>query len=159
MLENYDKIIEIYEKNIIEKIETVGKPGFVYYCAMIKNERWFCTLPFTSCRDQEWTLVLYTTFPIVPWSRMNDDSVHYLSHRTMIKNVRDTTKTRTVFNASSKIQNNPSLNDCLQSSPRLLPLIFNILLRFRIGGMGLVAHTKQMFLNIEIGEGHRDFGW
>ena len=85
--------------------------------------------------------------------------LHYLSHRAMIKNECGTTKTCIVFNASSKIGNNPSLNDCLQSSPHLLPLIFNILLRFRIGGLGLVAHIKQVFLNIEIGEGHRDFGW
>ena len=42
LLVNYDEIIKIYEKeNIIEKIETVGKPSLVHY------------------------------LPIVPWSRMN----------------------------------------------------------------------------------------
>ena len=83
--------------------------------------------------------------------------VHYFPHHSVIKNERDATKTRIVFDVSSKIGNNPSLNDCLQSDPCFLPLIFNILLRFRIGDMGLVADIKQMFLNVEIGEGDRDF--
>ena len=75
----------------------------------------------------------------------------------MIKNERDRTKTRIVFDASAKIGNNPSLNDCLHSGPWLLPVIFDILLRFRIGDVGLVVDIKQAFLNIEIDEGDRDF--
>ena len=111
LLANYDEIFKTYKKeNIIEKIETVGKPGLV----------------------------------------------HYLPHHTVIKNERDTTRTLIVFDASSKIANNPSLNDCLHSGPCLLPLIFDILLRFRIGDMALVADIKQAFLNIEIDEGNRN---
>ena len=75
----------------------------------------------------------------------------------MIKNERDTTKTRIVFDAASKTGNNPSLNDCLHSGPCLLPLIFDILLRFRIRDLVLVADIKQAFLKIEIDEGDRDF--
>ena len=68
MLANYDEIIKTYKKeNIIEKIETVGKPSLA----------------------------------------------HYLPHHALIKNECDTTKTRIVFDASSKIRNSPSLNDCL----------------------------------------------
>ena len=112
MLANYDEIIKTYEKeNIIEKIETVGKPGLV----------------------------------------------HYLPHHAVIKNERDTTKTRIVFDASSKVGNNPSLNDCLHSGHCLLPLIFDIFMRFRIGDVDLVEDIKQAFLNIELDEGDRDF--
>ena len=75
----------------------------------------------------------------------------------MIKNESDTTKTCIVFDTSSKIGNNFSLNDCLHSGPCILPLIFDILLRFRIGDVALVADIKQAFLNIEIDEGDRDF--
>ena len=98
------------KENIIEKIETVGKPGLV----------------------------------------------HYLPHHAMIKSECDTAKTRIVFDASSKIGNNPSLNECLHSGPRLLPM-FDILLRFRIGDMALVADINKEFLNIEIDEGDKDF--
>ena len=112
MLANYDEIIKTCEKeNIIEKIETAGKPGLV----------------------------------------------HYLPHHSVIKNERDMTKTRIIFDALSKIGNNPSLNDCLHSGPCLLPLIFDILPRFRVGGVALVADMKQAFWNIEIDEGGSDF--
>ena len=112
LLENYDKIIKTYEKeNIIEKIETLGKPGVV----------------------------------------------DYLPHHTVMNNESDTTKTRTVLDASSKIGNNHFLNDRLHLGPCLLALIFDTLLRFRTGGVALVADIKQAFLNIEIDEGDRDF--
>ena len=84
-------------------------------------------------------------------------SVHYLPHNAVIKTECDMTKTRIVFDASSKIENSPSLNNCLHSCHCLLPLIFDILLRFRIWGMALVPDIKQAFLNIQIYEGDRDF--
>ena len=70
--------------------------------------------------------------------------MHYLApRRTVVKSEHETKKTRIVFDASSKIGNNTSLNDCLHSSLCLLPLTFNILLRFRIWDVGLVGDIKQ----------------
>ena len=45
----------------------------------------------------------------------------------------------------------------LYSGPRLLPLIFDILIRFRTGKIGIVADVKQAFHQIEIVKEHRDF--
>ena len=75
---------------------------------------------------------------------------HYFPHRAKIKNEYGKKKTCIVFDASSKIGNTPCLFGCLHASPCLLPLVFDILLRFRIGDEGLVAHLKQAFLNKEI---------
>ena len=109
---NYDELIKTYKKeNIIEKIETIGKPGLV----------------------------------------------HYLPHRLEIKNERETTEARILYDVSSKMGNNPSLNDFLHSGTCLLPLIFDILFRFRIVDMVLVADIKRVFLNIEIDDCYRDF--
>jgi len=41
--------------------------------------------------------------------------VHYLPHRAVVREYHDTTKVRTVFDASSKQGDQPSLNDCLYS--------------------------------------------
>ena len=41
--------------------------------------------------------------------------------------------------------------------PCLMPLIFDILLHFRTGKIGLVTDVKQAFLQINIAEEHRDF--
>ena len=56
--------------------------------------------------------------------------VHYLPHRHVIREDRDTSKLRIVFDASSKIKGEPCLNDILYSGPCLLPYLFDILLRF-----------------------------
>ena len=51
----------------------------------------------------------------------------------------------------------PSLNDCLYVGPSLLPLLFDILLRFRLHRIALVADIEKAFLNISISEEDRDF--
>ena len=84
------------------------------------------------------------------------ENVHYLPHRTVIRNERDTTKIRVVFNASAKSPKHSSLNDILYSGPCLLPLVQDILLRFRIGETAVVADIQQAFLQISIAETHRN---
>ena len=71
--------------------------------------------------------------------------VHYLPHRAVIREDKETTKIRIVFDASSKLQDQPSLNDCLYSGPCFLPSIFEILLRFRLGEIGIVSDIQQAF--------------
>ena len=69
----------------------------------------------------------------------------------------DTSKLRIVFDGSAKMRNEPSLNDKLKRGPCLLPYLFDILLRFWTGKIGLVGDIKEAFLQIEIAEEHRDF--
>ena len=82
--------------------------------------------------------------------------VHYLPHRAVVRQNKDTTKVRIVFDASSKVRDEPSLNDCLYSGPCLLPAVYDILLWFCLGKTGLVSDIKQVFLNIAIAEEHCD---
>ena len=62
-----------------------------------------------------------------------------------------------MFDASSKRGNELSLNECLYSGPCLLPSLYDILIRFRIGKIGIVADIQQAFLNVEISNKHRDY--
>ena len=82
------------------------------------------------------------------------EKVHYLPHRAVIKNERDTTKIRVVFDASAKSPKQPSLNRILYSGTCLLPLVQDI--RFRIGETAVVADVQQAFLQISIAEPHRN---
>ena len=84
-------------------------------------------------------------------------SVHYLPHRAVVCQNRDTTKVRIVFDASTHVNNESSLNDVLYSRPCMLPLLHNIVIRFRIRKIGVIADVQQAFLQIEINENHRDF--
>ena len=75
-------------------------------------------------------------------------SVHYLPHRAVVRQNRGTTKVRIVFDDSSH---------ALYFRPCMLPLLHDILIRFRIGKIGVVADIQQAFLQIEIDENHRYF--
>jgi hypothetical protein len=81
--------------------------------------------------------------------------VHYLPHRPVCNDKR-TTKIRAVFDASCKVSG-PSLNECLYSGPNLIAKIFDILLRFRLNKIGVLADIKQAFLNVGIDAQHRDY--
>ncbi|XP_028397220.1 uncharacterized protein LOC114521030 [Dendronephthya gigantea] len=82
--------------------------------------------------------------------------VHYLPHKEVVRNDKDTTKLRVVYDASAK-KTGPSLNDCLYVGPPLTPLIFNILTRFRIHPVAVTADIEKAFLNIAIAPEHRDY--
>ena len=84
-------------------------------------------------------------------------AVHYLPHRPVVRQDKETTKVRAVFDASAKVSDGPSLNECLYPGPNLLSKIFDILLRFRTNRFAIISDIKQAFLNIEINEEHRDF--
>ena len=67
---------------------------------------------------------------------------------------KETTKLRIVYDASAD-SNGPSLNGCLLSGPSLSPLIFDILIRFRLNSIGMTADIEKAFLNISINPEHR----
>uniref|UniRef100_A0A1I7XEU1 DUF1758 domain-containing protein n=1 Tax=Heterorhabditis bacteriophora TaxID=37862 RepID=A0A1I7XEU1_HETBA len=58
--------------------------------------------------------------------------VHYLPHHPVITPQKSTTKLRIVYDASAKLKNYPSLNECLYRGPVLLPDLCGILLRLRL---------------------------
>ncbi|XP_068734413.1 uncharacterized protein [Montipora capricornis] len=74
--------------------------------------------------------------------------VHYLPHRTDVRRDRDITKVR-VFGHI--------LNDYLHFGPSLNPLLFDVLLRFRVHEVASTADIEKAVLNIEIDPEYRDF--
>ena len=94
----------------------------------------------------------------VPNSEIPKDegTVHYLPHRPVIREDKTTTKIRAVFDASCSVSG-VSLNACLYSGPNLLAKIFDILLRFRLNKIGILADIKQAFLNVRIHPDHTDY--
>ena len=83
--------------------------------------------------------------------------VHYIPHREVVRQDRDTTKIRIVYDASAKVKNGISLNECLETGPCMLPKIFEILVRFRCYRYALTSDIKSAFLNIRVNEEDRDF--
>ena len=87
----------------------------------------------------------------------NTGNTYYSPHREVIRTDRQTTKLRVVYDASSKCKNETSLNEYLDPGPNLVPLIFDILLRFRAQKVALIGDLEKAFLNILIHPNHRDY--
>ena len=75
-------------------------------------------------------------------------TLHYLPHRPVVKENREISKVRILFDASSKYEGKPSINESLESRPCLLPVLYGIFFRFRLGPMAITADIKQAFLQI-----------
>ena len=75
---------------------------------------------------------------------------HYLRHRPVVKEIRETSKVRIVFDGSSQYKGELSINELLESGPCLLPLLYEILLRFRLGQIVITADIKQAFLQMSV---------
>ena len=82
---------------------------------------------------------------------------HYLPHRAVIKENRDTSKVRIVFGGCPKQKDQPALNELLHARPCLLPLLYDILLRFRLGTIAVTADIKQAFLQILVDKKDQNF--
>ena len=80
-------------------------------------------------------------------------STYYLPHKAAVKENRE----KIVFDRSACSPNKPSINDFLFSGPCLLPLVFDILIRFRTKKIGIVSDVKQAFHQIEIVKEHCDY--
>lgn len=84
--------------------------------------------------------------------------VHYIPHHEVIRVDKETTKLRVVYDASAQSgRNTPSLNDCLYAGPPLSPLIYDILLRFRIHRTAIIGDIEKAFLNVSVDPRDRDY--
>lgn len=69
----------------------------------------------------------------------------YLPHHAVVREDKETTKVRIVFNASSKGDNDVSLNDDLLVGPKLQQDLRHILMRWRNHKIGLIADIVKMY--------------
>jgi len=81
--------------------------------------------------------------------------VHYLPHHAVVKQARETTKVRVVYDASAKCRG-PFLNDCLYTGPNFNQQILNILLKFHSYSIALTADIEKAFLIVSVSEEDRD---
>ena len=85
-------------------------------------------------------------------------TTHYLPHRAVVHNERESTKVRVVFDASCKSgKDAPSLNDTLEAGPSLTPLLQDVLLRFRSFKKLIIADIEKAFLQIALAPEDQDF--
>ena len=82
---------------------------------------------------------------------------HYLPQGPVVKENWETSKVKIVFDGSSKYKGEPSINELLEAGPCLLPLLYDIHLRFRLGTIVITADIKPAFLQIPVAKKHQNF--
>ena len=80
---------------------------------------------------------------------------HYIPHHAVIRQDKQTTKLRVVYDASAKV-GGPSLNECLYTGPKFGQNIMDIVLRFRVHNVALTADIEKAFLMVSVSEEDRD---
>ena len=89
---------------------------------------------------------------------MEPGGVHYLPHSAIAKNKNETSKIRIVFDGSYYLKNELSINNkFLEPGPCPLSLLYDVLLRFRLGSIGIIADIREVFLQISVDLSHRDY--
>jgi hypothetical protein len=82
----------------------------------------------------------------------------FIPHKMVVKAEAETTKNRIVYDASAKASDHSfSLNDCLETGPKLQNQIWDILVNNRFKPVTITADLKQAFLQIWIREADRNF--
>ncbi|KAL5475814.1 hypothetical protein EMCRGX_G025680 [Ephydatia muelleri] len=81
--------------------------------------------------------------------------IHYLPHHPVIRQDKQTTRIRIVYDASAR-SNGPSLNDTLYVGPSFGQNIMDIMLRFRVYKVALTADIEKAFLMIKVADEDRD---
>ena len=81
--------------------------------------------------------------------------VHYIPHHAVVREDKQTTKLRIVYDASAR-SDGPALNDCLYSGPTFGQNILDILLRFRLYRVAVTADVEKAFLMVSVAEEDRD---
>ena len=82
--------------------------------------------------------------------------VHYLPHHAVVRRDKETTKVRLVYDTTTHLDG-PSLNDCLHVGPKLNQKILDILLRFRVHRVVVIADIDKAFLMMSMARKDRDF--
>ena len=77
--------------------------------------------------------------------------IHYLPHHPVIRTDKSTSKVRIGYDASSKAtRESLSLNNALYPGPSLIPLILDILIRFRCHKIALTSDIEKAFLMVGV---------
>ncbi|XP_064464686.1 uncharacterized protein LOC135375989 [Ornithodoros turicata] len=93
----------------------------------------------------------------VPVSNKEQNTrVFYMPHREVFREASTTTKLRVVFDASSHGPGSTSLNAHLETGPKLQADMQDILIRFRMHQIAMIADIEKAFLQIMVHERDRD---
>lgn len=86
----------------------------------------------------------------------NNTNTVYLPHLAVIREDKDTTKVRVVFDASAKGSNGSSLNDTMMTGPTLQSDLRSLIIRWRSHKFCVIGDVVKMYLQVRMAEEHTE---
>ena len=94
---------------------------------------------------------------LVPKDEEDFEGAHFLPHHGVLRENRETTKLRIIFDGSARAdKNHYSLKDCLEKGPKLTLRVFEVLAKFTSYPVGLTADIEKAFHQISVNPADRD---
>lgn len=84
----------------------------------------------------------------------DDRHIQYLPHHAVVREDKDTTKLRVVFDASARGTNGHSLNDCMMIGPVLQPDLRSLIINWRRHKICVIADIIKMYRMVKMAEQH-----
>ena len=81
---------------------------------------------------------------------------YYMPHHPVVRMEKETSKVRVVYDASSKVSEGVSLNQCLVAGDTKFTKLFESLIKFRCHKIGIIADIEKAFLSVGIKDEDRD---
>ena len=95
--------------------------------------------------------------PVASHEQPKSSQVYYIPHHGVLRESSTTTKLRAVYNASAVTSTGTSLNDHLLVGTTLQSSLMELILRFRLHKVALVADIEKMYRQIWVAPEHRDY--
>jgi len=94
---------------------------------------------------------------VVDDNKLTNSRKYYLPHHPVLTPSKITTKTRIIYNASSKAKTDMnSLIECLYRGPVILPDLCGLLFRFQLYSTVILADIEKAFLQVSVQHEDRD---
>ena len=111
---------------------------------------------YHQCLDEYLTLGHAESVP-EPDMKKSVEETFYLPHHFVLNEASSTTKLRVVFDASCKSSTGVSLNDKIMIGPKLQSDLYDILIRFRIHPVAMIADIGKMYRQIYLHPEDKDY--
>ena len=94
---------------------------------------------------------------VVNQASEEEKPIHYMPHHAVVRQDKDTTKLRVVYDGSTKSETEGrSLNEFLETGPNFIPHLFDVLVRFRWNPVAISADIEKAFLMVGMHPNDRD---
>ncbi|XP_064075076.1 uncharacterized protein LOC135194141 [Vanessa tameamea] len=94
---------------------------------------------------------------LISTEEIDNPKAIYLPHHAVVRDDKETTKVRIVYDASCKGKNNMSLNDQLAIGPTLQPELRHIIMRWRSASICMSADIVKMYRQVKTDNRDNDF--